>query len=206
MGPPEEATSQPHGVDPAEGTCRGIRSCVRRHTSCFVRIFDWSTRGTLLGRLRGQAACEIVECEQGVGLRAWAEIGECHRPETHLIPVVLEAIDGQRPELVIHGEDYATPDGTCIRDYVHVLDLVEAHVLGRNWLAAGKGSRVFNLGTGTGFSVREVIAAAEAITGCKVPHRIGPRRAGDATRLVSGSRRAAQELGWPPPATRHWRR
>ncbi len=126
------------------------------------------------------------------------EIGECHRPETHLIPLILQAIDGQRPELVIHGDDYATPDGTCIRDYVHVMDLVEAHVLGLDWLAAGRGARVFNLGTGSGFSVRAVIEAAEAVTGRKVPHRIGPRRGGDATRLVSGSRRAAEELGWTP--------
>ncbi|WP_209427589.1 UDP-glucose 4-epimerase GalE [Pararhodobacter sp. SW119] len=126
------------------------------------------------------------------------EIGEWHQPETHLIPLILQAIDGQRPELVIHGDDYATPDGTCIRDYVHVMDLVEAHVLGLDWLAAGRGSRVFNLGTGTGFSVREVIDAAEAVTGRKVPYRTGPRRGGDATRLVSGSRRAAEELGWAP--------
>ena len=126
------------------------------------------------------------------------EIGECHRPETHLIPLILQAIDGQRPELVIHGDDYATPDGTCIRDYVHVMDLVEAHVLGLDWLAAGRGARVFNLGTGSGFSVRAVIEAAEAVTGRKVPHRIGPRRGGDATRLVSGSRRAVKELGWTP--------
>jgi len=126
------------------------------------------------------------------------EVGEAHDPETHLIPVVLDAIRGERPELVIHGDDYPTPDGTCIRDYVHVMDLVEAHVLGLDWLAAGKGSRVFNLGTGTGFSVREVIEAAEKVTGRRVPHRIGPRRAGDAMRLVSGSRRAAEELGWQP--------
>jgi UDP-glucose 4-epimerase len=126
------------------------------------------------------------------------EIGEAHDPETHLIPVILQAIDGARPELVIHGDDYATPDGTCIRDYVHVMDLIEAHVLGLDWLAAGRGARVFNLGTGSGFSVREVIAAAEEVTGRKVPHRIGPRREGDATRLVSGSQRAAADLGWTP--------
>lgn len=126
------------------------------------------------------------------------EVGEFHRPETHLIPVMLEAIDGQRPELVIHGDDYATPDGTCVRDYVHVMDLVEAHVLGLEWLLAGKGSRVFNLGTGVGFTVKEVISHAAAATGCKVPHRYGPRREGDAACLVSGSQRALNELGWAP--------
>lgn len=126
------------------------------------------------------------------------ELGEFHRPETHLIPVMLEAIDGQRPELVIHGEDYDTHDGTCVRDYVHVMDLVEAHVLGLEWLQANKGSRVFNLGTGAGFSVREVISHCRAATGRTVPHRFGPRRPGDAASLVSGSHRAIEELGWEP--------
>lgn len=126
------------------------------------------------------------------------EVGECHRPETHLIPVMLEAIDGQRPELVVHGTDYPTPDGTCVRDYVHVMDLAEAHVLGLGWLRAGNESRVFNLGTGAGFTVREVISHARAATGHKVPHREGPRREGDAASLVSGSQRALSELGWDP--------
>lgn len=127
-----------------------------------------------------------------------AEVGEFHRPETHLVPLILDAVDGRRGALTVFGTDYDTPDGTCIRDYVHVSDLVEAHVLGLRWLEAGKGSRVFNLGTGHGFSVREVIAAAEAVTGRTVPIVEGPRRAGDATRLVSGSVRAGQELGWTP--------
>ncbi|CUH79272.1 UDP-glucose 4-epimerase GalE [Tropicibacter naphthalenivorans] len=124
------------------------------------------------------------------------EVGEHHRPETHLIPVMLEAIDGKRPGLTIHGTDYDTPDGTCIRDYVHVCDLVDAHVLGLKWLRDGKGSRVFNLGTGQGFSVREVIDAAGTVTNLPVPCTEGPRRAGDATKLVSGSTRAGAELGW----------
>ena len=126
------------------------------------------------------------------------EVGEHHRPETHLIPVMLEAIDGTRPALTIHGTDYDTPDGTCIRDYVHVMDLVDAHVLGLKWLKDGKDSRVFNLGTGDGFSVREVIDASRSVTNREVPHSEGPRRAGDATKLVSGSTRAAAELGWTP--------
>lgn len=126
------------------------------------------------------------------------EVGEDHRPETHLIPVMLEAIEGERPELIIHGNDYPTPDGTCVRDYVHVMDLVEAHALGLEWLLAGKGSRVFNLGSGAGFTVNEVIRHARAATGKTVPHRFGPRRGGDAASLVSGSRRALEELGWEP--------
>lgn len=127
-----------------------------------------------------------------------AEVGEFHQPETHLIPLILDAIDGCRDALIIHGTDYDTPDGTCIRDYVHVMDLVEAHVSGLKWLEAGRDSRVFNLGTGTGFSVREVLDQAGVVTNRPVPVREGPRRAGDATRLVSGSTRAEAELGWTP--------
>lgn len=127
-----------------------------------------------------------------------AEVGEFHQPETHLIPLLLQAIDGQRDALTIHGTDYPTPDGTCIRDYVHVCDLVDAHLLGLQWLEQGHGNRVFNLGTGTGFSVRDVIAEAHAVTNRTVPVVEGPRRAGDCTKLVSGSSRAMQELGWVP--------
>lgn len=127
-----------------------------------------------------------------------AEVGEFHRPETHLIPLMLDAICGRREALTIFGTDYDTPDGTCIRDYVHVCDLVEAHVLGLKWLEAGRDSRVFNLGTGTGFSVREVLDQAAAVTNRTVPVITGPRRPGDCTRLVSGSTRAEAELGWRP--------
>lgn len=127
-----------------------------------------------------------------------AEVGEFHRPETHLVPLVLDAIAGKRDALTIFGTDYDTPDGTCIRDYVHVCDLVDAHVLGLKWLEDGNGSQVFNLGTGSGFSVREVMDKAEAVTGQKVPCNTGPRRAGDCTKLVSGSTRAVTDLGWEP--------
>ncbi|MEO9779995.1 UDP-glucose 4-epimerase GalE [Sedimentitalea sp.] len=127
-----------------------------------------------------------------------AEVGEFHQPETHLIPLMLDAIDGKRDALTVHGKDYDTPDGTCIRDYVHVCDLVDAHILGLKWLEDGKGARAFNLGTGTGFSVMEVIEQSRAVTNRAVPYDIGPRRAGDATKLVSGSTRAEAELGWTP--------
>lgn len=126
------------------------------------------------------------------------DVGEFHRPETHLVPLMLDAIDGKRDGLTVFGTDYDTPDGTCIRDYVHVCDLVDAHVLGLNWLEQGKGSRVFNLGTGSGFSVMEVIGHSKAVTNREVPYSIGPRRAGDCTKLVSGSVRAGEELGWTP--------
>lgn len=126
------------------------------------------------------------------------EVGEFHQPETHLVPLMLDAIEGKRDALTIFGTDYDTPDGTCIRDYVHVCDLVDAHILGLKWLADGKGSRVFNLGTGHGFSVREVIDHSRAVTNRAVPVNEGARRAGDCTKLVSGSARAETELGWSP--------
>ncbi|KZX98199.1 UDP-glucose 4-epimerase GalE, partial [Sulfitobacter sp. HI0023] len=126
------------------------------------------------------------------------EVGEFHQPETHLVPLMLDAIEGKRDALTIFGTDYDTPDGTCIRDYVHVCDLVDAHVLGLDWLLQGRGSRVFNLGTGSGFSVKEVLAHSRSVTNREVPHVIGPRRPGDCTKLVSGSTRAEKELGWRP--------
>lgn len=126
------------------------------------------------------------------------EVGECHRPETHLVPLLLDAVAGLRPALTLHGTDYPTPDGTPIRDYVHVSDLALAHVAGLGRLLSGGGSRVYCLGTGSGFSVREVVAAAGTVTNRAVPVVEGPRRAGDATRLVCGSTRATAELGWRP--------
>jgi len=126
------------------------------------------------------------------------EVGEFHQPETHLIPLMLDAIDGRRPALTVFGTDYPTPDGTCIRDYVHVTDLVEAHVLGLKWLGEGRESRVFCLGTGKGFSVREVIAQSRLVTNREVPAIYGERRPGDAVSLVCGSERAVRELGWRP--------
>lgn len=125
-------------------------------------------------------------------------IGEYHRPETHLIPLIFEAIDGQRPALTIYGSDYPTRDGTCIRDYVHVTDLVDAHLRGLEYLKRGGVSTNFNLGTGCGFSVREVLEYAGLITNRPVPIIEGDRRPGDCASLVSGSTRAAEILGWEP--------
>ncbi|NUB46172.1 UDP-glucose 4-epimerase GalE [Fertoebacter nigrum] len=126
------------------------------------------------------------------------EVGEQHTPETHLIPLMLDAIEGKRAALTVFGTDYPTPDGTCIRDYVHVMDLAEAHVLGLRRLLDGQGDGVFCLGTGSGFSVREVIEASRAVTNREVPIVLGDRRAGDAVALVSGSARAMRDLGWEP--------
>lgn len=127
-----------------------------------------------------------------------AEIGEHHEPETHLVPLTLDAVAGDRPALVVNGDDYDTPDGTCIRDYLHVMDLADAHVRGVDHLLGDGDTLTMNLGTGTGFSVREVLDAAAAVTGRPAPHSIGPRRAGDPPRLVSGSDRASATLGWTP--------
>jgi len=126
------------------------------------------------------------------------EIGEDHDPETHLIPLALEAAAGLRPRLTIHGADYPTRDGTCIRDYVHVADLADAHVLALGYLARNPGASAFNLGNGGGFTVREVIAAAERVTGRKVRLREGPRRPGDPPALVGNARSARRKLGWKP--------
>jgi UDP-arabinose 4-epimerase len=126
------------------------------------------------------------------------EIGECHEPETHLIPLALAAAAGEGPELTVYGDDYATPDGTCIRDYIHVGDLAEAHVKALDYLCQGQPTRGFNLGTGSGVSVREILDAIQRVTGKSVPHRFGPRREGDPPALVSDPARANAELGWTP--------
>ena len=123
------------------------------------------------------------------------KIGEDHDPETHLIPLILQAIQGKRAALEMFGDDYPTPDGTCIRDYIHVNDLAEAHVLGLEYLTKGE-SGAMNLGTGKGYSVQEVVAAVEKVTGHKVPTHIGPRRAGDPAELVADPARAEKLLNW----------
>jgi len=126
------------------------------------------------------------------------EIGERHDPETHLIPLALDAVSGNGRPLTIFGEDYPTEDGTCIRDYIHVADLAEAHVAALQSLLDGAGSSAYNLGTGNGFSVRQVMDAVEKATGRPVPHSVGPRRAGDPAALVADPTAANRELGWQP--------
>jgi UDP-glucose 4-epimerase len=125
-------------------------------------------------------------------------LGERHDPETHLIPLVLQAASGRRPSVKVFGRDYDTPDGTCIRDYVHVVDLCEAHLLALAYLERGGTSDVFNLGNGNGFSVQEVIDAARRVTGQEIRVEDAPRRPGDAVRLVADSTRARQILNWAP--------
>lgn len=148
----------------------------------------------------------LEDCHAAWGLRylslryfnaagASKRFGEDHHPETHLIPLVIDAALGKSPALVIYGDDYATTDGTCIRDYIHVKDLASAHLLGLDKLIGGL-TGALNLGNGRGFSVLEVVKAAEAVMGRTVPHRVGERRAGDPAVLVASSARAEERLGW----------
>lgn len=122
--------------------------------------------------------------------------GEDHRPETHLIPIVLQVALGKREHVQIYGDDYPTRDGTCVRDYIHVVDLAQAHILALR--ALDRGSCVYNLGNGRGFTVREVIETARRITGHPIPAVVGPRRPGDPAELVAASDKIARELGWKP--------
>jgi UDP-glucose 4-epimerase len=124
--------------------------------------------------------------------------GELHEPETHLIPNILRAADGQLPFVSIFGDDYPTADGTCVRDYIHVSDLADAHVRALEYLRAGRDSIFINLGNGQGYSVTEVLEAARRITGKSIEARIEPRRGGDPSRLVADAARASEILGWRP--------
>ena len=128
-------------------------------------------------------------------------IGEDHSPETHLIPLILQVPLGKRDHITVFGEDYPTPDGTCLRDYIHVLDLAEAHVLAIDYLRRGGESNIFNLGNGQGFSVKEMIEAAREATGLDIKVEIGERRAGDPAQLIASSEKARKVLGWQPKFT-----
>lgn len=125
-------------------------------------------------------------------------IGEAHNPESHLIPLILQVPNGKRESISIYGTDYDTPDGTCIRDYIHVTDLAQAHILAVEYLRKGNPSDIFNLGNGVGYSVKEVIETARKVTGHSIPAVETPRRAGDPARLVASSQKAKEILGWKP--------
>lgn len=126
------------------------------------------------------------------------ELGECHAPETHLIPLVLQAAAGRRADITVFGEDYDTPDGTCVRDYIHVSDLCDAHLLALEKLRAGGPSTRYNLGNGAGYSIGAVVKAAERVTGRPIARKTGPRRPGDPPVLVADASLAKNELGWRP--------
>jgi UDP-glucose 4-epimerase len=151
------------------------------------RVLAWSARlyGLKYATLRYFNAAGATEAR-----------GEHHDPETHLVPLVLQVALGQREKIVVFGDDYPTADGTCIRDYIHVVDLAQAHILALEALDARP--RTYNLGNGEGFSVMQVLATARTVTGHPIPHEVGPRRPGDPAQLTADSTRIKSELGWTP--------
>lgn len=155
------------------------------------KMFKWTdiAHGMKYVSLRYFNAC---------GAHVSGEIGEAHSPETHLIPLVLQVPLGQREAISIYGDDYPTSDGTCIRDYIHVTDLAQAHILAVEYLMKGNDSNIFNLGNGIGFTVKEVIDVARKVTGHPIPAVITPRRAGDPAKLIASSDKAKSVLGWNP--------
>jgi len=164
------------------------------------RILDWFHRihGLRSASLRYFNVAGATEGPNGI------TSGEAHEPESHLIPLVLDVALGRRPSIRIYGDDYPTPDGTCIRDYIHVSDLADSHLLALNALkatSAAKSRLIFNLGNGRGFSVREVIESARRVTGHPIPAEVHPRRPGDPAVLVASSEKAIRELGWKPRYT-----
>ena len=155
------------------------------------KMFKWTdvAHGVKYVALRYFNAC---------GAHISGEIGEDHNPETHLIPLILQVPLVKRESISIYGDDYPTEDGTCIRDYIHVTDLANAHILAVEYLLKGNESNIFNLGNGVGFSVKEVINVARKVTNHPIPATITPRRAGDPARLIASSKKAKEILGWQP--------
>jgi UDP-glucose 4-epimerase len=140
----------------------------------------------------------VLRYFNAAGADASGNLGERHRPETHLIPLVLQVATGERASIRIFGTDYPTPDGTCLRDYIHVSDLTRAHLLALEALLGGAGNSTYNLGNSTGYSVRQIIDTARAITGHPIPAVTAARRAGDPAVLVADSGKIRRELGWQP--------
>lgn len=162
-------------------------------------ISKWMVEQALAGYDRAFGLKSIcLRYFNAAGADPEGELGERHDPETHLIPLVLQVASGRRPDIAVFGRDYDTPDGTCIRDYVHVTDLCQAHLLALDALIEGGESDAFNLGNGNGFSVQDVIEAARRVTGKEIAVKESPRRAGDPARLVANSGRARKALGWKP--------
>ena len=182
---------EPERVPIAEGDPTAPTNCYGETKLAMEKLMSWTARahGLRYVALRYFNAC---------GAHPTADIGEAHDPETHLIPLILQVPLGQRAEISVFGEDYPTRDGTCVRDYVHVCDLAQAHVLALDYLMAGGQSDVFNLGNGVGFTVKEVIDVARAVTGHPIPAKACPRREGDPAPLVASSDKARRGLGWTP--------
>ena len=155
------------------------------------KMFGWTglAHGIRFVSLRYFNACGADES---------GNFGEAHNPESHLIPLILQVPNGKREAIYVFGDDYDTKDGTCVRDYIHVTDLADAHILAVEYLRNGGKSDIFNLGNGVGFTVREVIDSARRVTGHPIPEIVSPRRAGDPARLIASSEKAKEILGWRP--------
>ena len=172
------------------------------HPQAPINPYGWTKKVVeqMLADFRTAYGLESVSLRyfNAAGADPDGEIGEDHDPETHLIPLVLQTALGQRQDIAIFGDDYPTPDGTCIRDYVHVNDLAAAHLTALERLLADQPGGQYNLGNGTGYSVREVIDTARSVTGREIPTRIVPRRPGDPARLIGAADKARRDLGWQP--------
>lgn len=169
-----------------------------RPTNCYgetklsmEKLMGWTSQAT---GLRYVALRYFNAC----GAHPSGKIGEAHDPETHLIPLILQVPNGKRESIAVFGDDYPTKDGTCVRDYIHVCDLAQAHILALDYLLKGGDNNVFNLGNGVGFTVKEVIDVARRVTGHPIPAVMNPRRAGDPAQLVASSEKARTTLGWKP--------
>lgn len=182
---------EPEQIPIEETAALDPTNCYGETKRVMERMMCWTAAATGLryAALRYFNAC---------GAHPDGSLGEAHFPETHLIPLVLQVANGQRSEISVFGSDYPTPDGTCIRDYVHVCDLAQAHILALEYLLRGGESTAFNLGSGQGFSVREVIEEARRVTGHAIPAVEKARRSGDPARLVASSEKAQSTLGWRP--------
>lgn len=166
-------------------------NCYGETKLAMEKLMNW------VGRAHGLRSVAL-RYFNAAGAHSSGDIGEAHAAESHLIPLILQVPLGTRAAISIFGEDYATPDGTCIRDYIHVTDLAHAHILAVDHLIAGGGSEVFNLGSGTGFSVKEVVEVARKVTGHPIPVEVVARRAGDPAQLIASSEKIKAQLGWAP--------
>ena len=166
-------------------------NCYGETKLAMEKMMGWTSRahGLRYVTLRYFNAC---------GAHLSGRIGEAHDPETHLIPLILQVPNGKRDKISVYGDDYPTHDGTCVRDYIHVTDLAQAHILALDYLMNGGENNVFNLGNGVGFTVKEVIDVARAVTGHPIPAETAPRRAGDPAQLVASLEKAKSVLGWKP--------
>ena len=185
------AYGEPERVPILEDDPTNPTNCYGETKLAMERMMGWVSRahGLRYVALRYFNAC---------GAHPGGAIGEAHSPETHLIPLILQVPNGQRDSIAVFGDDYPTRDGTCVRDYIHVTDLAQAHILALDYLLRGGENEVFNLGNGVGFTVSEVVEAARRVTGHPLPVKISPRRAGDPAQLVASSEKARAVLGWRP--------